>query len=241
MEGFTLQGGHNAGFRRTLREMDKAGIVYEVLEPPLDDAMIGQLRDVSDAWLAAKGGHELQFSACCFSPAYLQRNPVAVARDPSGRAIAFANLLITRPGGPGDVRPDPLSPGRHRQPDGVSDPPLIADLCRSRHGLFQPRGRGAERRGGVAGFTVGRAGAALVLAAGRTSLQLSGVVSLQEQVSTLGGSRDTWRINGRGTGPRRCWPTRAWCVRAAVRIADAIAAARLGRVPADRGAFDGLY
>ncbi|MCB9837707.1 MAG: lysylphosphatidylglycerol synthetase family protein [Phycisphaeraceae bacterium] len=100
LDGWTLQGGRNAGFRRTIRDMEKAEIRFEVCNPPFDGATIDQLRAVSDAWLAAKGGRELQFSACCFSPAYLQRHPVCVARDASGSIVAFANLLLTRPGGP---------------------------------------------------------------------------------------------------------------------------------------------
>ncbi len=97
---FTLQGGKNAGFRRTIREVEKVGIRYEVIEPPFDAALIDSLRAVSDAWLGSKGGRELQFSACCFSPAYIQRNPLGIARDADGRIVAFVNLLLTRPGGP---------------------------------------------------------------------------------------------------------------------------------------------
>mgnify|MGYP003638328538 FL=1 len=100
LTGFTLQGGHNAGFRRNIREMDKAGIKYEVLAPPFDQATIDQLRVVSDTWIDAKGGRELQFSACYFSPKYIQRNPIAIARDSEGRIIAFVNILTTRVGGP---------------------------------------------------------------------------------------------------------------------------------------------
>jgi phosphatidylglycerol lysyltransferase len=99
LEGFSLQGSKNAGFRRTIRHIEAAGIWYEVLQPPLDEATIDQLRSVSDAWIAGKGGHELQFSACYFSPAYLQRNPVGIARDASGRIVAFVNILTARSGG----------------------------------------------------------------------------------------------------------------------------------------------
>jgi phosphatidylglycerol lysyltransferase len=103
LEGFSLQGGQNAGFRRTLRDLEKAGVKFELLSPPFDDATIGQLRTVSDAWIAAKGGHELQFSACYFSPRYIQRHPVGVAREASGRIIAFVNILTTRQGGPATI------------------------------------------------------------------------------------------------------------------------------------------
>jgi phosphatidylglycerol lysyltransferase len=55
---------------------------------------------VSDSWLAAKGIQEMQFSLGHFSPAYLTRNPLAVARDAQGRMVAFLNILATRPGTP---------------------------------------------------------------------------------------------------------------------------------------------
>ena len=99
LTGFSLAGSAHASHRHTLREMDKAGVTFEVLSPPIDNATIEALRTVSDAWLAGKGGHELQFSACCFSPAYLRRHPVGVARQADGRVIAFVNILTTRPGG----------------------------------------------------------------------------------------------------------------------------------------------
>lgn len=111
LTGFTLQGGKNAGFRRTIREVEKIGIRYEVIEPPFDAPLMDSLRAVSDAWLASKGGRELQFSACCFSPAYIQRNPLGVARDADGRVVAFVNLLLTRPGGPATLDLMRYAPG----------------------------------------------------------------------------------------------------------------------------------
>lgn len=100
---FTLEGHENAGFRRTLRAMERAGFQFEILRPPFSDAIIDELREVSDAWLRAKGGHELQFTACYFSPAYIQRNPIGVALDGEGRIAAFVNLLLTRIGGPATI------------------------------------------------------------------------------------------------------------------------------------------
>lgn len=98
LKGFSLEGGEHASHRHTMREMQKAAVTFEILQPPIDAATTDALRAVSDAWLVSKGGHELQFSACCFSPAYLKRNPVGVARQADGRIIAFVNVLTTRPG-----------------------------------------------------------------------------------------------------------------------------------------------
>ena len=41
----------------------------------------------------------MQFSACYFSPPYLQRHPLGVARDADGHIVAFVNILMTREGG----------------------------------------------------------------------------------------------------------------------------------------------
>ncbi len=103
LDGFTLAGGKNSGFRRTIREVEKAGFSYAWMEPPFDDALIDRLRVVSDAWLAEKGGRELQFSACCFSPAYLRRGLLGVAFDAGGVPVAFVSVQVTRPGGPATV------------------------------------------------------------------------------------------------------------------------------------------
>ncbi|MEJ2753730.1 MAG: phosphatidylglycerol lysyltransferase domain-containing protein, partial [Chloroflexota bacterium] len=100
LDDFSLKGGKNAGLRRTMHAMERAEVTYAFMEPPFAQETIDQLRTVSDAWLDSKGGREMQFSPCYFSPEYIQRNPVAVARDASGRIIAFLNVLITRPGGP---------------------------------------------------------------------------------------------------------------------------------------------
>ena len=100
LNGFTLKGSKNAGLRRTMHAMERAKVTYEFIEPRFSQETINQLRIVSDAWLASKGGREMQFSMCYFSPEYIQRNPIAVARDPYGRIVAFLNVLITRPGGP---------------------------------------------------------------------------------------------------------------------------------------------
>ena len=93
IRGYTLQGGTKSEFRRTIKQLEKLNVSFEILNPPFDNQVIDQLRNVSDAWVQAKGGHELQFNACYFSPAYIQRNSVAVIRTPEHEIVAFVNLL----------------------------------------------------------------------------------------------------------------------------------------------------
>ncbi|MCA9294625.1 MAG: lysylphosphatidylglycerol synthetase family protein [Phycisphaerales bacterium] len=115
---FSLAGGRNATLRHTMRQVEAAGVTYELCSPPFADALVDQLRHVSDTWLASKRARELQFSACCFSPQYLQRSDLAIARDATGQPVAFANVLATRTGGPAT-----LDLMRHTPdaPDGAMD------------------------------------------------------------------------------------------------------------------------
>lgn len=101
--GYSMDGSDKADFRRILRNVEKADMTYEVLCPPFSSEFIESLGQVSDQWLAAKGGHELQFSACYFSPGYIALHPVGVARASDGEVIAFVNILCTRVGGPSSI------------------------------------------------------------------------------------------------------------------------------------------
>jgi len=57
--------------------------------PPL----IVELKEISDTWLAQKQTREKGFSLGFFTPAYLQRGPVALVRQDS-KIVAFANLWL---------------------------------------------------------------------------------------------------------------------------------------------------
>jgi len=100
LQGFTLEGGAWKNMRKAVRKAESEGVRIEIHEPSHTHALLRALGDVSDAWLAGKGGREMQFSAGYFSFVYLDRFPLGVARDGQGRAIAFVNLMPTRPGGP---------------------------------------------------------------------------------------------------------------------------------------------
>jgi phosphatidylglycerol lysyltransferase len=96
---FSLQGGQAHQYRKTLRRVEGEGVTFQVLYPPFAAEVIEEARAVSDEWLRAKGIQEMQFSLGYFSPAYLQRFPMAVGRDAGGRMVAFMNVLAARPAG----------------------------------------------------------------------------------------------------------------------------------------------
>jgi phosphatidylglycerol lysyltransferase len=93
LDGFTLEGGRRRGLRRTSSQMERAGVAFEVLPIPAVPSVLGELREISDAWLASKATREKGFSLGRFDPAYLRHFPVAVLQH-GGRIVAFANLWL---------------------------------------------------------------------------------------------------------------------------------------------------
>ena len=88
---FTLEGGSASKFRQVVRRLEKDGGSFRVLEAAAVPAVMGELRTVSDDWLAAKASAEKGFSLGFFDEAYLARFPVAVI-ERGGRIQAFANI-----------------------------------------------------------------------------------------------------------------------------------------------------
>jgi phosphatidylglycerol lysyltransferase len=88
---FSLQGAWGKEFRRTLRKLQSEGCCFEILPAAATAGQMGELKEISDSWLAAKDIHEKGFSLGFFSESYLARYPVAVAHI-DGRMMAFANL-----------------------------------------------------------------------------------------------------------------------------------------------------
>jgi len=65
-----------------------------VLEPAQAQAHLGELRRISDEWLAAQQAREKGFSLGYFDAAYVARHSVAVVRHRE-RIVAFATLMHT--------------------------------------------------------------------------------------------------------------------------------------------------
>ena len=91
---FNLKGATRANLRSGVNRAVREGLVFEVVAPAQVDALLPELREVSDAWLAEQRSGEKAFSVGSFDDDYLRRLPVAVVRR-EGRILAFANLLVT--------------------------------------------------------------------------------------------------------------------------------------------------
>ena len=91
LTGFSLEGHARKTLRAAHRHAERDGCGFEIVPASGVAALLGELRQVSDAWLAEKAAREKGFSLGFFAPDYLRACPVAVVRRES-RIVAFANL-----------------------------------------------------------------------------------------------------------------------------------------------------
>ena len=88
---FELSGGARRNLRQSHARGQREGLTFEVVQPPIADALLGRLRTVSDAWLLDHGGREKGFSLGRFNPAVLRDDPIALVRR-GDEIVAFANI-----------------------------------------------------------------------------------------------------------------------------------------------------
>jgi phosphatidylglycerol lysyltransferase len=88
---FSLEGPRGARYRQVIRRLEKDGGRFEIVPSSAVPGILGDLRAVSDDWLAARAGTEKGFSLGFFDDEYVARYPVAVVRR-EGRIVAFANI-----------------------------------------------------------------------------------------------------------------------------------------------------
>ncbi|MBI1809485.1 MAG: bifunctional lysylphosphatidylglycerol flippase/synthetase MprF, partial [Gemmatimonadetes bacterium] len=91
LRDFTLDGGARRRLRRTVRVAEAEGGRFEILRGAAVDAILPQLRTVSDEWLATRGTREKGFSLGYWNERYLRSTTIAVVRR-GDEIVAFANL-----------------------------------------------------------------------------------------------------------------------------------------------------
>jgi phosphatidylglycerol lysyltransferase len=90
---FSLEGHSMKRLRGAVSRLQRAGARAAVIEPPLDDPLLAELREVSDDWLATMRGTEKRFSLGWFDEDYLRSDPVMTVINPAGGIRAFANVV----------------------------------------------------------------------------------------------------------------------------------------------------
>ncbi len=88
---FSLEGAARADLRHTYRRAGRDGAQFEVVPRAGIEAILPELRAVSDTWLAAKKTAEKRFSLGYFYEPYLKNFDCGVVRC-GGVIVAFANL-----------------------------------------------------------------------------------------------------------------------------------------------------
>jgi phosphatidylglycerol lysyltransferase len=113
---FTLSGKKMKSERAVMNRFTKAGYQFEVLTPPFSANLLSELKLVSDEWLGSR--REKGFSLGFFSEQYLQKGPLALAKDAEGKLAAFANIMPTYTKNEGTID---LMRYRKNVPSGVMD------------------------------------------------------------------------------------------------------------------------
>jgi phosphatidylglycerol lysyltransferase len=95
LPAFDLKGGRMANLRQTIGKAQREALEFHVAAAGAEvDALMDELRAVSDSWLLQHDTREKTFSLGAFHPDYIRSQPVALLRQ-NGRIVAFATLLVT--------------------------------------------------------------------------------------------------------------------------------------------------
>jgi phosphatidylglycerol lysyltransferase len=94
LPGFSLDAKAGKSLRHAERRAAREGATFEIVPASEVPALLPVLKQVSDAWLADKGGAEKAFSVGRFDPDYLSNFDCALVRA-GGHVVAFANILAT--------------------------------------------------------------------------------------------------------------------------------------------------
>ncbi|MFN9629279.1 MAG: phosphatidylglycerol lysyltransferase domain-containing protein [Cyanobacteriota bacterium] len=118
LKQFSTSGKAGQDLRAARNKLGKLGHHISFHQPPLDAALMAELRLVSEDWLRMKKGSEKRFSVGWFEEAYVRDSEVVVIRSPEGMLVAFANLLSTT-----NLRELTIDMMRHRadMPHGTMD------------------------------------------------------------------------------------------------------------------------
>lgn len=90
---FSLKGKANQNLRNYKNRLTKAGYQVKFYQPPISEALLRQLRVVSDEWLKSMQGAEKKFSVGWFDDAYLQDCEIATVETADSYITAFANVV----------------------------------------------------------------------------------------------------------------------------------------------------
>lgn len=90
---FTLEGPGKKSLRNALNKITESGLKASILLPPIKEAMLHEIKSVSDQWLEENNRKEITFSQGIFSWNELKNQTIVAVEDTEGRIIAFLNII----------------------------------------------------------------------------------------------------------------------------------------------------
>ena len=117
LEKFTIEGKHGKKFRTVVNKLENKGYQFEVLQPPFDEELLNDLKEISDSWL--DGRQEKSFSLGYFDEKYIQLAPIALVRDEENKVQAFVTFLASN--GPEEASIDLMRYHLRTAPNGIMD------------------------------------------------------------------------------------------------------------------------
>ena len=92
---FTLEGSARNNLRYALKRGERDGLAFEIIAPAGIPAIIDELEEISNAWLAKHAAaREKRFSVAAFRRDFVVAQSVALLRE-HGRPVAFATVMTT--------------------------------------------------------------------------------------------------------------------------------------------------
>jgi phosphatidylglycerol lysyltransferase len=92
LKDFSLEGKENKDLRYAVNKFEREGHVFQIIPQEEVPALLGELKEVSDAWLSNKNTREKGFSLGFFNKEYLKHFSLGVIKK-EGQITAFTNIL----------------------------------------------------------------------------------------------------------------------------------------------------
>jgi phosphatidylglycerol lysyltransferase len=93
LTGFSMKGGEVKSLRTSVNKLERLGFSCHISQPPHEDVLFDQLKEISNEWLAERKSKEMKFSLGWFDRDYLNTTLIEYVEDPDRRVVAFANLV----------------------------------------------------------------------------------------------------------------------------------------------------
>ncbi|KKX47988.1 hypothetical protein L950_0223425 [Sphingobacterium sp. IITKGP-BTPF85] len=90
---FSLEGKNRKSLRNSLNSLEKKGYATVLLTAPQSDAIVAELKAVSDEWLMVFDKKEMIFSQGQFEAATIAEQDVIAVKDDQNKIVAFLNII----------------------------------------------------------------------------------------------------------------------------------------------------